>query len=59
MDLLELKLPYDPLSVSVRRVGWLVVRSVGWLVGWLVCHDFLKGQDVSLPYTPMGAFVFF
>ena len=23
--------------------------SVGWSVGWFVCHDFLKGQEVTLP----------
>ena len=36
--LLKVKLPYDP-----------VCPSVGWSVGRLVCHTFLKGQEVSLP----------
>ena len=31
-----------PMNRSVRR-------SIRRLVGWLVCHNFLKGRAVSLP----------
>ena len=27
-------------------VGWSVI---GWFDGWVVCHYFLKGQEVTLP----------
>ena len=26
-----------------------VPRSLGWSVGWSVCHNFLKGREVTLP----------
>ena len=32
--------------------------SVGHLSGWSVCHDFLKGREVTLPlHSPIGALV--
>ena len=34
--------PYDPPQVC-PWVGRLVCLFVDWLVGWSVCHDFLKG----------------
>ena len=36
--LLEVTHPYNSVS-----------PSVGWLVRWSVCHNFLKGRKVSLP----------
>ena len=36
--LLIVKVPYDPSCLSV-----------GWMVGWSICSDFLKGLDVTLP----------
>ena len=39
------------MSVRCWFAGWLVGRcvSVGRLVSWSVCHNFLKGWDVTLP----------
>ena len=42
---------YDPSCPSV--VGWLV------MVGWSVCHNFLKGRKLHFHDTPIGALVFF
>ena len=52
--LLELKLPYNPVCLSVRRVGWLVGRSVG-LSLCLTCHTFLKGLKVCMSSFPIRA----
>ena len=41
VQLLELKLPFDPVCLSV---GWLV----DWTVSWYVCNNFLKGRKVLL-----------
>ena len=44
-------LTYDPVCLSVgRSVGWSVGRLVSLLVGWSVCHSFLKGVG---SYTSM------
>ena len=42
VKILEVKLPYDPVCLSV---GWLVSR----VIGLSVCHNFPKGREVSLP----------
>ena len=38
LDNFEVFLPYEALS-----------PPYDWLVGWSVCHNFLKGREVSLP----------
>ena len=40
---MKVKLPYDPAYPSVDR-----------LVGRMVCHNFLKGQEVSLSMLLSG-----
>ena len=35
---MEALLPYDPSCPSVR-----------WFVGWSVCHNVIKGLEVTLP----------
>ena len=44
----------DESSLKVRlwtqhKLFTPVCPSIGWLVGQSVCHNFLKGQEVSLP----------
>ena len=37
--------------MPVRCVGRLVVWLVSWFVGWSVCHDFIKDEKVTLPFS--------
>ena len=41
------------MSVRCWLVGWLV----GWSVSGSVCHDFLKGREVSLPIGALVSFL--
>ena len=51
--LLGVKLPYDPVCLTKGRfVGsWFVDWLAGRLIGRSVCHNFLKGKEVSLLCT--------
>ena len=51
--ILVVKFPYES-SCQCPLAGWLVSR----LVFWLVCHNFLKGQEVTLPCSYRITFMF-
>ena len=34
--------------MNLRGRHFVCGRLVGWLVGWSVCHNFLRGREVTL-----------
>ena len=46
---------HDIWTVTTLCLGLFVGRSVGWwvggLIGWSVCHNFLNGLKVRLPFS--------
>ena len=40
---------YSLIALIASLICRLVERLVGWFLGWMVCHNFLKGREVTLP----------